>query len=206
MCKLPVQIQAESSYHGWHLHRISLLVHLEVLTSRTLENITFLLYFFLWKKQGLDIFHWFVFCFFFSHPLTLRHLHVAFWQIQVYDSCWFFCLLEEGFCLWKIWLYLFMGTFNNYTFFFFSVPIAHLVGQSDTVLTHWPKELLPFQLAGLFSKCFPWLLGHVTNFIELPCFSQNMGTFCWESEVCPLYVLFILHLRSSWGRISYITS
>lgn len=213
MCKLPEQVQAESLYCGWNLHRCSLLMYLKLLTSRTLESEKFPLYFFRGggrtkkeKRWGLNIFHWFVFCLC-SHLLTLQHFYVALWQIQVYNSCWFFCLLEKGFCLWKIWPYLFMDIFDNSVYFFFCCFSNLLVGQRDTVLTlPWPKKLLEFQLAGLFSNFFPWLLGHVANFMQLLCFSQKTGTFCGERKVCPLYILFILYLRSPWGRMFYITS
>lgn len=96
---------------------------------------------------GLNIFHWFVFCVC-SHLLMLRHFHVALWQIQVYNSCWFFCLLEKGFCLWKIWPYLFMDIFDN-SMYFYSPLVSitswlakwtlcwHYIGQKTSCSFNW---------------------------------------------------------------------
>lgn len=151
-------------YCGWNLHIFSHLIYLKVLISITLENKKFHLYFFLWKKKnptktqkwrkkskkkkwGLNIFHWFVFCVC-SHLLMLRHFHVALWQMQVYNSCWFFCLLEKGFCLWKIWPYLFMDIFDN-SMYFFSPLVSitswlakgtlcwHYIGQKTSCSFNW---------------------------------------------------------------------
>lgn len=84
-----------------------------------------------------------------------------------------------------------LGHFWQHYIIFVVVSIAHFVGQSDSVLTlRWPKELLQFQLARLFSSSFPRLLGHLANFIQLPCSIQKMGTFCWEQSVSSLHTVY----------------
>lgn len=191
MCKLPVQIQAEF---------ISWMTFAQIFTSCIFGSFDLQstgghkipLVLLSVKKVGTG--HFPLVCYFVFLPIHLPS-DICMWHFGKYR-----CIIDAD-------SLSINGHFRQVYIFFCCCSNSHFVGQSDTVLTlRWPEELLQFQLAELFSNSFPWLLGHVANFIQLLCFSQKMGTFCWESEVCPLYVLFILHLRSSWGRMSYITS
>lgn len=196
--------------------KFSLLMYLKVLTSRTLESKKFLLYFSRGgekggeedkrKKSGDWTFSTGLFSVFV--PIYLCS-NIFMWHFGKYR-----CIIhaDSFVCLKKAFVFGKFDPIYSWTFlttvYFFSCCFSNLlVGQRDTVLTlPWPKKLLEFQLAGLFSNFFPWLLGHAANFMQLLCFSQKTGTFCGEREVCPLYILFILYLRSPWGRMFYITS
>lgn len=208
MCKLPEQVQAESLYCGWNFHFLCIwkFWHPEhwraknsSCTCRGGEEDKR-------KKSGDWTFSTGLFSVFV--PIYLCS-NIFMWHFGKYR-----CIIhaDSFVCLKKAFVFGKFDPIYSWTFlttvYFFSCCFSNLlVGQRDTVLTlPWSKKLLEFQLAGLFSNFFPWLLGHAANFMQLLCFSQKTGTFCGEREVCPLYILFILYLRSPWGRMFYITS
>lgn len=122
MCKLPAQIQAETSCY-------KILI----------------------KKWRLDIFHLFSFGF-----SSLQYLHVAFWQTQVYNSHWFFWLLEKGVCFRKYLALSIHGHFWQLRVGFFVYSNSHLVGQSDTTLA---KRAPAVSIGRVIFHFLPFIIG-----------------------------------------------